>query len=342
MSDGRFIDEEHGILAGEASHQRVRQSQDFPLTPRDETYPHTPTVVESDPTYYDKPVIKQAVWIWSVPAYLYVGGAGGAAMTLGAMAQVAGGWHLRPLVHRCRWIGATGGALSSILLVYDLGRPERFVYMLRVFRPTSPMSIGSWVLTFFGASAGAAAVFSRSGGFLGAVGDMAGLAGGFFGMPLAGYTSVLLSNSAIPVWQEARRSMPFLFIGSAISAAAAILNLFPLRKREARAVSTFAVLGGLLEIAGAAGVERETGAVPQVGRPLNHGVPGTIWKAAKILSTGGLILSMVPKKSRTMRRITGVLGTLGSLCVRFAVFHAGKQSAADPRATFRQQRARLS
>jgi Polysulphide reductase, NrfD len=331
VNGGRFIDEERGILSGEASHQKsgARQPAGEPA----------PEIIPGDPTYYGLPVLKQPVWIWSVPAYLYTGGVAGAAMTLGAVAQVAGGWHLRPLVHRCRWIGAAGGMLSAVFLIHDLGRPERFLYMLRVFRPTSPMSVGSWVLTFFGSLAGAAAVFSRRGGLLGAVGNIAGVAAGVLGMPLASYTSVLLSNSAVPVWQEARRTMPFLFVGSGISAAAAVLDSMPLHHREERVVNTFAVMGGLLELVGMAALERETGAVPRVGRPFRSGASGALWQAAKVLSAASLAVSLIPSKRRATRRIGGALGTLASVCIRFGIFQAGKQSARDPRATFHQQRA---
>ena len=100
----------------------------------------------TDPTYYDKPVIKPPVWIWAVPAYFYVGGVAGAAMALALAGQVFGGRKLRHFEERCRWIGAVGGGIGTALLIHDLGRPERFLFMLRVFRATSPMSIGSWVL----------------------------------------------------------------------------------------------------------------------------------------------------------------------------------------------------
>jgi len=338
-NDGRFIDTERGTLSGEGSQQKIRQSADFPLTPETEVYGLVPTSDANDPTYYNKPLLKQPVWIWSIPAYLYTGGAAGAAMMLGAAAQALDYEELEDLVVRCRWIGALGGAMSTAFLVHDLGRPSRFLNMLRVFRPTSPMSVGSWVLTVFGSSAGGAALFSRSSGFLGTLGNIAAITGGLFGMPLASYTSVLLSNTAVPVWQEARKTMPFLFIGSGISAAAALLDFVPLSEREERVTTVFAIAGGVIELAGIHAVEQETNVVPQVGRPLRHGVPGTLWQAAKVLSAASLVLSLIPDKRRNTRRISGICGTLSSLCVRFAIFYGGKQSAADPRASFHQQRA---
>ena len=97
-------------------------------------------------TYYDRPILKQPVWIWTVPAYFYVGGVAGAALVLGAVAQLTGDSELRRLVGTCRSIGAAGHVIGSALLIYDLGRPSRFFNMLRVFNPKSPLSIGSWIL----------------------------------------------------------------------------------------------------------------------------------------------------------------------------------------------------
>src|SRR5580765_6742485 len=91
-------------------------------------------------TYYDRPMLKQPVWIWTVPAYFYVGGVAGAALVLGAVAQFQNDDDLRSLVRSARWIGAGGQLLGSIFLIVDLGRPERFFNMLRVLNPKSPLS----------------------------------------------------------------------------------------------------------------------------------------------------------------------------------------------------------
>jgi formate-dependent nitrite reductase membrane component NrfD len=91
-------------------------------------------------TYYDRPILKQPVWIWTVPAYFYVGGVAGAALVLGAVAQLTGDSELRRLVRTCRSIGAAGHVIGSALLIYDLGRPSRFFNMLRVFNVKSPLS----------------------------------------------------------------------------------------------------------------------------------------------------------------------------------------------------------
>ena len=332
-SDGRRIDETRGILEGAGSHQKIQQSGDYPATPVPGTYRQVPGLDAADPTYYGQAVLKQPVWIWSVPAYLYTGGVSGAAAMLGAAANAMEPHRMSGLVSKCRWISAGGGVLSAVFLIHDLGRPMRFLCMLRVFRPTSPMSVGSWVLTFFGGAAAGSLMLP------GRLGNFAGLCAGLLGMPLASYTSVLLSHTAIPLWQEARRTMPFLFIGSAISAASALLEFGRSSNRELRAVTAFGIAGSVIELAGVAAVERETGRVPQVGKPLREGAAGALWTAAKVLSATSLVLTLVPRKSRTLRNVSGVVGTLASLAVRFAIFHAGKRSAADPRATFYLQRA---
>jgi formate-dependent nitrite reductase membrane component NrfD len=108
-----------------------------------------PAIVERPPepvasaepiTYYGLPVIKQPVWIWTVPVYFFVGGVAGSAMVLGAVAQSADR-RTDEFAQLCHWTGAIGGAISSVLLITDLGRPSRFLNMLRVLRPSSPMSL---------------------------------------------------------------------------------------------------------------------------------------------------------------------------------------------------------
>jgi formate-dependent nitrite reductase membrane component NrfD len=293
-----------------------------------------------DPTYYDRPLLKEPVWIWAVPTYFYAGGTAGAAMVLGAVAQVAGGGELRGLVRSCRWIAAVGGALGSALLVYDLGRPERFLNMLRVFRPTSPMSVGSWVLAGAASAAGVSALLAGREGFLGGVGDTAGAAAGVLGLPLAGYTAVLLANTAVPVWKEARQSLPPLFIASSVSALASLFGLLPFAQgeREEKIVHRFGTLGKVADLAAMAAVERDADRVETVGRPLREGLSGALWKTARALTGASLALSLLPGRSRVKSAAQGALGTAGALALRFAVLHAGRASARDPRAAFHQQR----
>jgi Ni/Fe-hydrogenase subunit HybB-like protein len=281
------------------------------------------------------------VWKWYVPAYFYVGGASGAAAALGAALQMADRRGHDGLIRRCRWIAALGGAAGTALLIADLGRPSRFLNMLRVFRPTSPMNLGSWVLSTVAPSAAASALFSSPGGLTGFLGDVSGLAAGASGIPLAGYTAVLVANTAVPVWQQSRRTLPPLFVSSAVAGAASLLQLMELDEREARVARRFAIVGAAGELASELAVDRDAARVERVAAPLHEGKSGLLLRISKACAGGSLLLNLLPGRSRTKRFLAGLFGTLGSLAVKFGIAEAGKASAADPRATFHQQRAGL-
>jgi formate-dependent nitrite reductase membrane component NrfD len=340
--DGRNVDPDIGLLEGEGSQQRVpaqragtEGSAPFELwtemPPRDKE--------RRDVTYYERPVLKEPTWIWAVPGYFYAGGAAGAAALLGAVAQVVDGERLHGLIKRSRWIAAVGAATGTWLLIRDLGRPERFLNMLRVFRPSSPMNIGSWVLSATAPLAAGSALLSEGDGFLGAAGNVAGLGAAVAGVPLTGYTAVLISNTAVPVWQSTRRSTPPLFMASAVLSAASLLQLMRLTDDERRIVRRFAVAGAAAELASSFVLEREAGRVERVARPLHEGRSGALLKAAKALTGASLLLTILPGVSRVRRVLAGALGTAGAMAVKFGIFEAGKASARDPRATFHQQRA---
>lgn len=338
VDDGRNIDSNLATLAGEAASQTplasrqdvALQSQAFPYVPSKQTW--------SSPSYYDHPMLKQPVWIWSIPAYFYVGGVAGVGATLGAAAQLMAPYSMRSLVMRARWVATVGGALSAALLVHDLGRPERFLNMLRVFRVSSPMSMGSWILSAFSGAAGAAAVLPYGPRWLRPLGEIGGVAAGLFGLGLSGYTGVLISQTAVPVWQESYRTNPILFLASGTAAAASFFEFFKLNESEHRAVERFALMGKIIELAAALVLEREANRVARVGRPLREGFSGFLWRAAKAATIAGILVSVLPGKSRAKRFVSGALGSAASLLVRFGIFYAGKASARDPRASFEQQR----
>ena len=145
-----------------------------------------------------------------MPAYFFIGGAAGAASIIGMAAQLTGGQE--ELVRDARWIAMIGSALSAPLLVSDLGRPERFLNMLRVFKPQSPMSVGVWTLTGFGGASTAAALVPFK-----PVRDVAALGAAATGLVMATYTGVLLGATAIPVWAKHKRTLPILFGASAVA-----------------------------------------------------------------------------------------------------------------------------
>src|SRR5439155_7602355 len=177
--------------------------------------------------YYGLPLLKEPVWTWEVPAYFFVGGTAGAAAVVGAAAQLTG--TDRRLVSDARWIAAAGAALSAPLLVGDLGRPERFLNMLRVFKVQSPMSVGAWTLAAFGtfaaASAFAKAMRRRTKLPVTLVGDAAAMLSAATGVGMATYTGVLLRPTAIPVWSKHVSLLPLHFGASATASAVSILQL---------------------------------------------------------------------------------------------------------------------
>ncbi len=276
-------------------------------------------------TYYDRPLLKEPVWIWTVPAYFYAGGVAGAALVLGAAAQLTGDEELRPLVRAARRIGFAGHFLGSVFLIVDLGRPERFIHMLRVFNRKSPLSIGSWILAGGGALSGASIVLPRS------LANVAGFGAGLLGVPLAGYTGVLLSNTAVPVWAGAGRTLTALFMASAVASCASLFELMDLSPREARVVHRFGLIGKTAELACMASMEGELSARDEVVRPLRSGLPGALWTASRILTAASLAVSLIPGSSKKTKT-AGVLGTLAGIGLRFAVMYAGFSSTRNPRA----------
>jgi Polysulphide reductase, NrfD len=340
--DGRNIDPRIGALAGEASDQEVpRGRADAEGSPPFDVWTRTPGQdgASDEPSYYDRPAVKEPTWIWTVPTYFVVGGAAGSAAVLGAAAQLVDRRGLGRLVARCRWIAAAGGALGTALLIADLGRPERFLHMLRVFRPSSPMNLGSWVLSTIAPVATGSAILAGTDGFLGLVGDVAGLNSGLAGLPLTGYTAVLLGSTAIPVWQQTRRTTPPLFVASGAAAGASLLQLFELSNREERIIRMFALAGAFGELVAHAAMERQAGRVERVAEPLHEGLAGSLLRAAKACAAASLPLTILGRRRRWVRVLAGLTGALGAGATKFGVFHAGKASAREPRPTFEMQRA---
>ncbi len=175
-------------------------------------------------SYYGRAVIKELVWEWQIPWYFFTGGLAGASAGLALVARLTGNHRLARRTHLAALAGATA---SPVLLTWDLGRPERFYQMLRVIKLTSPMSVGTWVLTVFGPTTGLAVAYDLLGVFprLGRISE--GLSA-LLGLPLATYTAVLIADTSVPVWhEEARRELPLVFAASSAAsagAAAAILT----------------------------------------------------------------------------------------------------------------------
>jgi formate-dependent nitrite reductase membrane component NrfD len=277
-------------------------------------------------SYYGLPVLKPPVWTWEVPAYFFVGGTAGAAAVIAAAARMAGG---RPdLVRDARWIAAAGGAISPPLLIADLGRPERFLNMLRVFKVQSPMSVGAWTLVAFSNASAAAAFFdtvhraTRGRIPVRLLGDAAETLAAATGLVLSTYTGVLIGATAIPAWSRNVRILPVHFGASAVGSAVSVLELMGHRDRALN------VLG-----AGAAAIETLIGANMELGEsealvPLKHGASGTITRIGGLLSGPlPLALRVMGGRSDRARKAAAVSTIVGSILTRVGWIAAGRAHA---------------
>ncbi len=287
-------------------------------------------------SYYDQPVIKPPVWkVPDVPAYLYLGGLAGASATMAMLADATG----RPSLRRVGRLASALGATASVgALIHDLGKPERFLHMLRIFKPTSPLSVGSWILAPFGTLAAAAAA-SELTGIAGRLGSAAGAGAGLLGPAMTTYTAVLLSDTAVPAWHEAYRQLPVVFAGSALAGAGGVGLL---AGDEAGPARRMAVLGAAVELGATEVMERSIG-LP--GEAYQVGRAGKVLRAARALTAaGGLtaLLGLRRPSSRVLAALSGLLLNAGAATTRYGIFEGGMQSARDPKYTVVPQRQRLN
>jgi hypothetical protein len=277
--------------------------------------------------------VKPPVWKPEIPWYLFTGGLGGASSVLAYAATLSGN---RRLARRSWFFALVGATASPLLLISDLGRPERFFNMLRVFKVTSPMSVGSWVLLANGAAVAPAAAGQLI-GFPKGLGRRAELAAALLGPPLATYTGVLLSNTSIPAWSEARVELPLLFAsGGAASAGAAAAIATPVR--YAGPARRLALAGAVGEVINSELMKRRLGPLASA---YEEGDVGRYEKIARACTVAGAALIAGAGKRRAGAIAGGGLLLAGALAKRWAVFKAGIASAEDPHQTVGPQRERL-
>ncbi|MEQ3549502.1 NrfD/PsrC family molybdoenzyme membrane anchor subunit [Pseudonocardia nematodicida] len=294
-------------------------------------------------SYHDRPIIKPPVWkVPDVPAYLYLGGTAGVSASLAALADLTG----RPGLRRSGRLVAAAGAVSSVaFLIHDLGRPERFLNMMRVLKPTSPLSVGSWILAPFGTATGLAAA-SELAGLLPGAGRAAGAAGAVLGPAMTTYTAVLLADTAVPGWHEAYRELPFVFAGSALASGGGAALLTGHGDGPPRRV---AVAGAALELAASHRLESRIGMSAHAYRT---GRAGRILRAARAATAAGVVAAVAgpaadalhrrrPRRRRLLDAVAGLLLNGGSAATRWGVFDAGMATAWDPAYTVVPQRERL-
>ena len=286
-------------------------------------------------SYYERPIVKEPVWQPEIPVYFFTGGIAGASSVLHAIAKLTGN---ERLAKSALYVGAAADIVSPVLLVSDLGRPERFLHMLRVFKVTSPMSVGSWILLVSGGASNTAAVLELL-GVLRPVKWAAELVAFLAGPPLATYTGALIANTAIPVWSEARDELPWLFGASAAASAGAAALLVTPPECSGPARRT-ALAGVAAELGLMRAMERRLGFVGEVYRQGEAGRFKTLTKACAI--AGSALIAAGGTRSRAATAAGGALVLAGELALRWSVFKAGFQSARDPRYTVIPQKERLA
>lgn len=287
-------------------------------------------------SYYGRPVLKTPVWSSpDIPGYLFLGGLAGGSSLLAAGAQLTA---RGSLARGSKFAAAAAAGLSLAALVHDLGRPARFLNMLRVFKPTSPMSVGSFLLAAYVPAALVSAACEASGKH-GAFGAAGTAAGGLLGPAVAAYTAALISNTAVPAWHEGHREMPFLFVSSAASAAGG-MGLLTAKGAENGPARNIALSGAVGEIALKRLMELRMG--EEAASPYHSGKAGQLLKMSEALTGAGALGALTfSRRNRLVAGVSGVCLVLGSALTRFGIFNAGRQSALDPGATVLPQRRRL-
>jgi formate-dependent nitrite reductase membrane component NrfD len=286
-------------------------------------------------SYYGRPIINPPVWgELDIAGYLFAGGLAGASSLLGAGADLTS----RPCLARRAKLCATAAIGASLTaLIHDLGRPARFVNMLRVFKPTSPMSVGTWILSAY-APLNIATAASVLTGIAPRTGRVAGAGAGLLGPAVASYTAALIADTAVPAWHEGHRELPFLFAGSAASAGAGF-GLLAAPLSENGPAQRLAVLASVAELAAEHRLERRLGMVAET---MHTGTAGRRLKAAKALTLAGALgAGTLARRNRFAAAVSGGALLAGSALTRFGLFAAGMASARDPKYTVEPQRARL-
>jgi formate-dependent nitrite reductase membrane component NrfD len=312
-------------------------------------------------SYYGVPPIHKPHWKWLIVSYFFLGGLSAGSYVVATAAELAGRPDDRDTVRIGRYLSLLAVIPCPVLLILDLGRPERFLNMLRVLKLRSPMSLGTWgLLAFSGFSTLSAAAQAGADGWLGrhaSVGGGAagrpgllrsvprrvtGVLGAPFGFFVGGYTGVLLGATAVPVWAKNARLLGPLFLSSAVAVACAaislVLALLPGRRHGAlerlHRAETVAAAAELLAVAA---VHLNSG---NIGRPLAEGRLGRLHLAGSVgLGIGfPIVLHVVGPALRLPFRLVVVLASVASLVggfvMKYAVVMAGHASADDPAATF--------
>jgi formate-dependent nitrite reductase membrane component NrfD len=300
-------------------------------------------------TYYGRPALKKSTYGWQIIVYFLVGGIAGAAQIIATIADLAGRRDDRPVVRAGRYVALLGTMLSPILLIADLHAPARWYNMLRIFRKTSAMSIGSWTLSIFGALSGLVAVAQAAGDLLNwragrTLARLFGLPAAAAGAMMTVYTGTLLAATSVPFWAAAGRRLSALFGLSATASASAtlslVLTLTGARREAHTGLSRIALLASGAELALAAATDQAWRA-NKVDAPLRRQPLALLyWGGALGL---GIVLPLVlhlitffrKRESRTLAVLAASATIAGGLAQRAVIVLAGNESATRPEDYFR-------
>lgn len=315
---------------------------------------------QSTPAYYDVPMLKPPVWKWEITTYFYLGGLSGGAFALARMADRFGRGRYPEVTRFGTAIAFSAFLPCAPLLIRDLGDPKRFHYMLRVFKPKSPMNLGAWTLGAFGGVLTLAALnewrksrqhgeASRIGNAIGEViGTVADVAGVPLGLLLAGYTGVLLSTASTPLWARNPWIGP-LFSAGALSTGAEAISLAQalrsgrLKRRDTKPVQQVGTAAKLAEAVALGGFLASAGTLAE---PVTKGKYSPhLWAGAVgtglVLSTALEKLPVKSDKTRRWLQIGGaVAGLIGGFALRWAISQGGHPSGNDPEAARKASRPR--
>jgi formate-dependent nitrite reductase membrane component NrfD len=289
-------------------------------------------------SYYDYPVLKQPFWRWEIIWYFFFG-------SKEDRVVVRTGYYLSLLML----------LPCPLLLIKDLGRPERFLNMMRMFKVKSPMSMGVWGLLGFSAFSGSTAVMQAAkdgvlGHWWGArliaalPQKLISMPGSLFAIFLGGYTGVLLTATSVPLWSRSKL-LGGIFVSSAISTSTAlisvVLRLFGAPHKVLHKLENMEWMAMLVEGVGLLAFLRESGraARPLVGTaPGEHGI--TFWR---FMFGGGLAFPWLLQTLALFRRGTGkgrsggllisLLVLVGGYFLRRTMIEAGRTSSMDARTT---------
>ena len=281
--------------------------------------------------YYGRPIVKPPAWTDLIPTYFFAGGLAGTAATLALAERTARNDRLA----RTMIFGAAAGcAVSAFCLIADLKKPERFMKMLRVVKPTSPMSIGVYIFSAFSGS-----VFIAAGSEITGVARPAGrffeAIAGLLGPVMSVYTAVLVGDTVLPAWYLPRKTLPGLFAATSASSAGAWGLLFA-SARDSGSARRLALVGGTAMVALLQGLHNEIG--PAQSEAYSKGEAGALARYARVLNVSGIVCAALGKNSNPISKIAGALLLAGALTERFAVYRAGCASAKDPKFVLEAQK----